>query len=139
RSGERHRQAAVHGALGVRGARRAGPRDPGGRRGADAPLGVPPRDAPPARAGRLRARRRVQRLRGIAAGVRQGADLGRPPGSVMTVASSAIDVERRESDLRALVRIPSITGSEEAIQAAIERRFAEIGLATERTGTDTAE
>ena len=34
------------------------------------------------------------------------------------------------------VRIPSITGSEEAIQAEIERRFAEIGLATERIETD---
>ena len=54
----------------------------------------------------------------------------------MTVASSAIDVERIESDLRQLVRIPSITGSEEAIQAEMARRFAEIGLATERIETD---
>jgi len=54
----------------------------------------------------------------------------------MTVASSAIDVERIESDLRELVRIPSITGSEEAIQAEMERRFAEVGLATERIETD---
>ena len=54
----------------------------------------------------------------------------------MTVAASAIDVERIESDLRDLVRIPSITGSEEAIQAEMERRFAEIGLATERIETD---
>ena len=66
----------------------------------------------------------------------QGADLGRPPGRVMTVAASAIDVERIERDLRDLVRIPSITGSEEAIQAEMERRFAEIGLATERIETD---
>jgi len=54
----------------------------------------------------------------------------------MTVASSAIDAERIEIDLRELVRIPSITGSEEAIQDEMVRRFREIGLATERIETD---
>ena len=54
----------------------------------------------------------------------------------MTVASSAIHAERIEIDLRELVRIPSITGSEEAIQDEMVRRFREIGLATERIETD---
>ena len=35
----------------------------------------------------------------------------------MTVTRDAIDVGRIEADLRALIRIPSITGSEEAVQA----------------------
>jgi len=54
----------------------------------------------------------------------------------VTASSNAIDTERIEADLRALVRIPSITGSEEAIQSETERLFAEIGLATERIETD---
>jgi acetylornithine deacetylase len=54
----------------------------------------------------------------------------------VTASSNAIDTERIEGDLRHLVRIPSITGSEDAIQAEIERLFAEIGLATERIETD---
>jgi acetylornithine deacetylase len=54
----------------------------------------------------------------------------------VTVSTSAVDTARIEADLRSLVRIPSITGSEEAIQATIERLFAEIGLTTERIETD---
>jgi acetylornithine deacetylase len=54
----------------------------------------------------------------------------------VTASSNAIDTERIEGDLRDLVRIPSITGSEDAIQSEIERLFAEIGLATERIETD---
>jgi len=48
----------------------------------------------------------------------------------------AIDAERIERDLRALIRIPSITGSEAAVQNEIERLFREIGLATERLEPD---
>jgi acetylornithine deacetylase len=56
----------------------------------------------------------------------------------MTVASDAIDIGRIEADLRTLIRIPSITGSEEAVQAEMERLFREIGLETERIETDPA-
>jgi acetylornithine deacetylase len=54
----------------------------------------------------------------------------------VTVSSSTVDIERIETDLRDLVRIPSITGSEETIQGVMERLFREVGLATERIETD---
>ena len=54
----------------------------------------------------------------------------------MTLAADAIDVARIEADLQALIRIPSITGSEEAVQAEMERQFREIGLETSRIETD---
>jgi acetylornithine deacetylase len=47
-----------------------------------------------------------------------------------------VDAARIQADLAELVRIPSITGSEEAVQGEIERLFAEIGLTTERIETD---
>jgi acetylornithine deacetylase len=50
----------------------------------------------------------------------------------------AVDVGRIERDLRALIRIPSITGSESAVQDEIERLFGEIGLTTERLEPDPA-
>jgi len=56
----------------------------------------------------------------------------------MTVAADTIDVGRIESDLRTLIRIPSITGSEEAVQAEMERLFLDIGLETARIETDPA-
>ncbi len=56
----------------------------------------------------------------------------------MTAAADAIDVERIEADLRTLIRLPSITGSEEAIQVEIERLFIEIGLETAWIETDPA-
>jgi acetylornithine deacetylase len=54
----------------------------------------------------------------------------------MSVPDVAIDEERVEADLRALVRIPSITGSEDAVQDEMERLFREIGLETSRIATD---
>jgi acetylornithine deacetylase len=57
----------------------------------------------------------------------------------MTIAADVIDVERIEADLRTLIRIPSITGSEEAVQAEMERLFREIGLETARIETDPSE
>jgi acetylornithine deacetylase len=51
-------------------------------------------------------------------------------------AVAAVDAALIERDLRELVRIRSITGSEEAIQTAMERLLAEIGLETERIETD---
>ncbi|HEV2006669.1 MAG TPA: ArgE/DapE family deacylase [Candidatus Limnocylindrales bacterium] len=48
----------------------------------------------------------------------------------------AIDAERIERDLRALIRIPSITGSEAAVQDEIERLFVQAGLRTERLEPD---
>jgi acetylornithine deacetylase len=51
-------------------------------------------------------------------------------------AVAAIDTARIESDLRRLIRIPSITGSEEAIQDEMERLFEEIGLQPKRIVTD---
>lgn len=53
-------------------------------------------------------------------------------------AAAAVDPARIEADLRELVRIPSITGSEEEVQAAMARLFEEIGLATARVETDPA-
>ena len=54
----------------------------------------------------------------------------------MTGHSAEIDTGRIEADLRRLVRIPSITGSEEAIQDEMERLFEEIGLQPKRIVTD---
>ena len=51
-------------------------------------------------------------------------------------AVAAIDPDQIEADLRELIRIPSITGSEEAIQDAMERLFGEVGLETRRIVTD---
>jgi acetylornithine deacetylase len=51
-------------------------------------------------------------------------------------AALAIDTARIEADLQELIRIPSITGSEEAVQDAIERLFEEVGLETKRIVTD---
>jgi acetylornithine deacetylase len=53
-------------------------------------------------------------------------------------AAAAVDPGRLTADLRELVQIPSITGSEEAVQTAMERLFSEIGLATERIETEPA-
>jgi acetylornithine deacetylase len=50
-----------------------------------------------------------------------------------------IDESRIEADLRELVRIRSVTGSEEAIQEDMARRLQAIGLATERIDTDPDE
>jgi acetylornithine deacetylase len=67
--------------------------------------------------------------------------MGREAGVVSRILAGGtglfdIDAARIEADLRRLVRIPSITGSEEAIQDEMERQFAEIGLVTERIETD---
>jgi acetylornithine deacetylase len=51
-------------------------------------------------------------------------------------AAALVDADQIEVDLRQLIRIPSITGSEEAIQDAMERLFGEIGLETKRIVTD---
>jgi acetylornithine deacetylase len=51
-------------------------------------------------------------------------------------AAALVDADQIERDLRYLIRIPSITGSEEAIQDAIERLFDEVGLETKRIMTD---
>jgi acetylornithine deacetylase len=47
-----------------------------------------------------------------------------------------VDPDQIERDLRGLLRIPSITGSEEAIQDEMTRLFREVGLDTERIETD---
>ena len=49
---------------------------------------------------------------------------------------ASVDPARIEADLRRLVRMPSITGSEEAIQDEIERLFRDIGLDTTRLEVD---
>ncbi|HSL34435.1 MAG TPA: ArgE/DapE family deacylase [Candidatus Limnocylindrales bacterium] len=51
-------------------------------------------------------------------------------------AVEAIDPARIERDLRDLVRIPSITGSEEMVQDRVEALLTEIGLGTARIETD---
>ncbi len=59
-------------------------------------------------------------------------------GSAADDAIDRIDLGRIEADLRRLIRIPSITGSEEAVQVEMERLFREVGLTTERIETDPA-
>ena len=53
-------------------------------------------------------------------------------------AAAAVDPNRVEEDLRGLIRIPSVTGSEEAVQREVDRLLREIGVATERIETDPA-
>ncbi|HTG40739.1 MAG TPA: ArgE/DapE family deacylase [Methylomirabilota bacterium] len=60
----------------------------------------------------------------------------RSTSTATTAAVAAVDPGRIEADLRELIRIPSITGSEEAIQDAMERLFEEVGLETKRIVTD---
>jgi acetylornithine deacetylase len=58
-------------------------------------------------------------------------------GRAAAVAAS-VDTARIEADLRRLIQIPSITGSEESVQAEMERLLGEIGLETTRIETDPA-
>ena len=51
-------------------------------------------------------------------------------------AVAAVDPARIEADLRRLVRFPSITGTEEAIQSEMETLLDELGLTVERIETD---
>jgi acetylornithine deacetylase len=51
-------------------------------------------------------------------------------------AAAVVDPAQIERDLRELIRIPSITGSEEAVQDTMERLFGEVGLETKRIVTD---
>ncbi len=55
------------------------------------------------------------------------------------VAVESIDPTRIEHELRAILAIPSVTGDEEAVQAAIAGLMAESGLGVERVATDPAE
>ena len=55
-----------------------------------------------------------------------------------SAAAAAVEPAMVERDLRALIRIPSVTGSEELVQAAVADLFSEIGLRTERIGADPA-
>jgi len=51
-------------------------------------------------------------------------------------AAAAVDPARIEADLSQLVRFPSITGTEEAIQSEMETLLRELGLRVERIETD---
>jgi acetylornithine deacetylase len=53
-------------------------------------------------------------------------------------AAAAVDPAAIRADLQALVRIPSITGQEEAVAADLARRLASIGMATETLLADRA-
>jgi len=53
-------------------------------------------------------------------------------------AAGGVDARRIEADLRRLVRIESVTGAEEPIQAVMAELFRELGLATEEVDTDPA-
>lgn len=57
-------------------------------------------------------------------------------GTLTARAVAAVDPGRLHDDLRALVRTPSITGSEEAVQELMERLLGDAGLAVERVETD---
>jgi acetylornithine deacetylase len=69
-------------------------------------------------------------------------DASHPQGvsaaSLAAAAAAAVDPQRIEADLRSLLRIPSITGSEDAVQTEVERLFADAGLAVARIETDPA-
>ena len=51
-------------------------------------------------------------------------------------AVDSIDPARIERELRAILAIPSVTGDEEAVQAAMAGLMAESGLSVERVATD---
>jgi acetylornithine deacetylase len=51
-------------------------------------------------------------------------------------AAALVNADQIERDLRELIQIPSITGSEEAVQDAMERLFGAVGLETKRIVTD---
>jgi acetylornithine deacetylase len=53
--------------------------------------------------------------------------------------ADAVDPARLEADLRDLIREPSITGSEEAVQDLMGRLLGELGCAVERLDVDPAE
>ena len=57
-------------------------------------------------------------------------------GEQAMAAAAAVDSTWIEDTLATLIRIPSITGSEEAVQDEIERLFGEIGLEPKRIMTD---
>ncbi|HEY7826962.1 MAG TPA: hypothetical protein VIB99_01940, partial [Candidatus Limnocylindrales bacterium] len=59
--------------------------------------------------------------------------------SLEQAALDSIDPVRIESELRAILAIPSVTGDEEAVQAAVAGLMAESGLAVERVSTDPVE
>ena len=63
------------------------------------------------------------------------------PGAFAELAArvvAAVDRERATADLAALVRVPSITGSEEAVQDLVATLMADAGLEVERLSPDPA-
>jgi acetylornithine deacetylase len=75
--------------------------------------------------------------RGAASG-REAGPSDRATGASADAAAAPIDVERLVADLRALVRIPSVTGSEEAVAAWAADALREIGLDVELATPDPA-
>jgi len=65
-----------------------------------------------------------------------GGDATRSP--VTPALPVTVDPEALRRDLRTLIRIPSITGSEDAVQLAVAQLFSEIGLETARIDPDPA-
>jgi len=55
-----------------------------------------------------------------------------------TRSAAAVDPALVERDLRTLIRIPSVTGAEDAVQSAVASLWAELGLRTRRIETDPA-
>jgi acetylornithine deacetylase len=53
-------------------------------------------------------------------------------------AADAVDLDALTNDLQAMIRIPSVTGREEAVAAVVARRLAGIGMATETLLADRA-
>ena len=58
------------------------------------------------------------------------------PSDLAARAAAAVDPERATADLAALVRVPSITGSEEAVQDLMAALMADAGLEVARIATD---
>ncbi|HEY7970959.1 MAG TPA: ArgE/DapE family deacylase [Candidatus Limnocylindrales bacterium] len=63
-------------------------------------------------------------------------DAGRSPRAA--AAAAAVDAAALRVDLAAIVRIPSVTGSEEAVAADLARRLAEAGMTVETIAPDPA-
>jgi acetylornithine deacetylase len=65
-----------------------------------------------------------------------GAEAIRTPGSLAVRAAAAVNPVAMVGDLQAIVRIPSVTGSEEAVQADLAARLGRTGMEVEALSPD---
>src|SRR5579884_509539 len=88
--------------------------------------------APAAGCGRARGRRRA---------VREGSEMPSPDDALTAALARAVDAGREDAVrlLQRLVRVPSVTGDEGAVQDAVARAFGDRGLAVDRWEFTAAE